>query len=403
MNNSKILLIFFACLVIVFVVTKMIDYHEKKLEDGAVNNGNLFNGKISNILQVVKKNVNKMGESIKKTSSQSEDDGECFMKPDFSKENYTEFMRKRLVVDLAKFKNERRNLKGKCEKEKYIWNTTDKFLKDELNQISKIVIERLNNQCRFDFNYSGYGDINVKKDCKGNKHYIYELFVWDKVNFFQVKLNINLIKYVKKGYVEDCSRENNPNLVFPYYKIGIPSKEQLVPTPMDVIPTGNVVLSTASIKYPVPSPIEYLYINLIDVENSTLIINHTQKNKDTLCGGFGDGSECFSFVKGDSDPYIEPAVIRNKWTRLPNQPYCMNTWPCTPKPNDWDSLGVYEPDVKDSKECPGETWAAEYVYPQPTFNPTVTELPRDCGQNYWLFDLTNGSGASASSASQPAP
>ena len=123
MNNSKILLIFFACLVIVFVVTKMIDYHEKKLEDGAVNNGNLFNGKISNILQVVKKNVNKMGESIKKTSSQSEDDGECFMKPDFSKENYTEFMRKRLVVDLAKFKNERRNLKGKCGKEKYIWNT----------------------------------------------------------------------------------------------------------------------------------------------------------------------------------------------------------------------------------------------------------------------------------------
>ena len=56
----------------------MIDYHEKKLEDGAVNNGNLFNGKIANILQVVKKNVKRMGEGIKKTSSQSEDDGECF-------------------------------------------------------------------------------------------------------------------------------------------------------------------------------------------------------------------------------------------------------------------------------------------------------------------------------------
>ena len=82
------------------------------------------------------------------------------------------------------------------------------------------------------FNYSGYGDINIKEDGKGNKHYIYELFVWDKLNYFQVKLNIDLIKYVKKGYLPDNSRENNPNLVFPYYKIGIPSKEQLIPTPI---------------------------------------------------------------------------------------------------------------------------------------------------------------------------
>lgn len=389
MNNSKILLIFFVSLVIIFILTKKLS----ETNENKQNNNNLFNSSFTNLFNIFNK----------KNNSREEADEKCLSKPNFSKENYTEFMSERLLTELSKFKNERRNLKGNCKKEKYIWNTTDKFLKDELNQISKIVIEKLNKQCRFDFNYSGYGDINIKEDGKGNKHYIYELFVWDKLNYFQVKLNIDLIKYVKKGYLPDNSRENNPNLVFPYYKIGTPSKEQLIPTPMDVIPTGNDILSTKSIQYPKPSPIEYLYINDINIENSTLIVNHTKKSKNTLCGGFGDGSESFSFINGDNDPYIEPAVIRNKWTRLPNQPYNMNTWPCTPKANDWDESGIYQPDVHDSKECPGETWAAQYVYPQPTFNPTVTELPRDCGENYWLFDRTNGSGASASSASQPPP
>ena len=389
MNNSKILLIFFVSLVIIFILTKKLG----ETNENKQNNNNLFNSSFTNLFNIFNK----------KNNSREEADEKCFSKPNFSKENYTEFMSERLLTELSKFKNERRNLKGNCKKEKYIWNTTDKFLKDELNQISKIVIEKLNKQCRFDFNYSGYGDINIKEDGNGNKHYIYELFVWDKLNYFQVKLNIDLIKYVKKGYLPDNSRENNPNLVFPYYKIGTPSKEQLIPTPMDVIPTGNDILSTKSIQYPKPSPIEYLYINDINIENSTLIVNHTKKSKNTLCGGFGDGSESFSFINGDNDPYIEPAVIRNKWTRLPNQPYNMNTWPCTPKANDWDDSGIYQPDVHDSKECPGETWAAQYVYPQPTFNPTVTELPRDCGENYWLFDRTNGSGASASSASQPPP
>ena len=389
MNNSKILLIFFVSLVIIFILTKKLG----ETNENKQNNNNLFNSSFTNLFNIFNK----------KNNSREEADEKCFSKPNFSKENYTEFMSERLLTELSKFKNERRNLKGNCKKEKYIWNTTDKFLKDELNQISKIVIEKLNKQCRFDFNYSGYGDINIKEDGNGNKHYIYELFVWDKLNYFQVKLNIDLIKYVKKGYLPDNSRENNPNLVFPYYKIGTPSKEQLIPTPMDVIPTGNDILSTKSIQYPKPSPIEYLYINDINIENSTLIVNHTKKSKNTLCGGFGDGSESFSFIDGDNDPYIEPAVIRNKWTRLPNQPYNMNTWPCTPKANDWDDSGIYQPDVHDSKECPGETWAAQYVYPQPTFNPTVTELPRDCGENYWLFDRTNGSGASASSASQPPP
>jgi hypothetical protein len=323
-------------------------------------------------------------------------------KIDLSKENYTEYMYRKLIKYLSEFDKDKKTLDGKCKESKYIWNTTDKFIKDDMNQITKIVIENINKQPLFDFNYTGYGDIIIKEDKKGNQQFQYELFVLDKKHYFQIKLYVDLIKYVRNDYVKES--ENNKNLVFPYYNIGIPSKEQLIPTPMNVIPTGNEVISTSGINYPIPSPIQYLYINKIAIENSTLVINPKSKinNKET-CGGYSDGSENFSFVQNDNDPYIEPAVIRNKWGVLPDQPPNINTWPCTPKPNFWDKLGIYEPEIHDTLDCPGETWAAQYVYPQPNYNPTLATLPRNCGENYWLFDQTNGSGASSSSASQPPP
>ena len=391
MNPTRIFVIFVVIMVgLLFFQKGMVD-KERNV------NGKMFDGSVKNFINVITRR-NPTSINISDVPLSTIDI------PDFSKENYTEFMYKRLVKDLSKFTSNQQKLKGKCKETKYIWNTTDKFLKDEMNQVTKIVIDNLNKQCKFNFNYSGYGDIKIKEDEKGNKQFNYELFVWDKKNYFQVKLDVNLIKYVRKDYILPKKRSNNKNLIFPYYNIGTPSKEQLIPTPMNVIPTGNDVISTSGIDYPVPSPVEYLYINSISIENSTLIINsQNRKNDVQTCGGFADGSESFSYIKGDSDPYIEPAVIRNKWSRLPNQPYCVNTWPCTPKANDWDSLGIYQPDVKDTSECPGETWAAQYVYPQPSYNPTIATLPRNCGENYWLFDQTNGSGASASSASQPPP
>lgn len=397
MKNYAILLIF--VIVLMFVLITQKNSVDKK-RSGNLNN--LFSTKIHNILTSILGNQ-KENESCSNISRK-------FDSPNFSNENFTEFTRRKLVDWLGTFGkcNQQRNLGKNCTINTYIWNTTDKFLKDELNQISKIVIERLNKQNLFDFNYSGYGDIKVIEEAKPglNKNYKYEIFLWDKKNFFQIKVFVDLIKYTKKSDLgKSCDYSEQSKLIFPYYPIGIPKKEQLIPDPMSVIPSGNDILDTKcnGVNFPVPSPIEYLYINSISVDNSTLIINSRDMNRNTLCGGFADGSESFSFVKGDHDPYIEPAVVRNRWPRLPNQPFCVNTWPCTPQAKDWDMHGVSQPDVQDSQECPGKTWAAQRVPAQPNFNPTIPTLPRNCGENFWLFDLTNGNGASASSASQPAP
>ena len=84
-------------------------------------------------------------------------------------------------------------------------------------------------------------------------------------------------------------------------------------------------------------------------------------------------------------------------------PKDFTSWPCTPVENDWNMYGIYNPPIHDTKYCPGKTVAAQYVPPQPDFNPTIATLPRNCGENYWLFNKTNASGAVSSSASQPPP
>ena len=322
-------------------------------------------------------------------------------KPNYSDQNYTEFMYKNLDNLIKNLNYKKVNFKGQTKE--YIHATMDKFLKDELNQISSKVIKFLNSKktYKYNFNFCGYGDIKIISDLEGNKNFIYELFLWDKVNYLSIKLNVNLIKYTKK---ENMSNKNmNENLVFEYYPIGIPSKEQLIPTAMDVIPTAREVLSTKSISCSLPSDIKYLYINSITIKNSDYIINYNNKNKNTLCSGYADGSNEFSLIRDDKNPYIEPAVIRNKWPHLMSMPKGFTSWPCTPVENDWNMYGIYNPPIHDTKYCPGKTVSAQYVPPQPDFNPTLATLPRNCGENYWLFDQTNASGAVSNSSSQPPP
>src|SRR6056300_79114 len=100
MNNSKILLIFFVSLVIIFILTKKLS----ETNENKTNNNNLFNSSFTNLFNIFNK----------KNNSREEADEKCFSKPNFSKENYTEFMSERLLTELSKFKNERRNLKGNC-------------------------------------------------------------------------------------------------------------------------------------------------------------------------------------------------------------------------------------------------------------------------------------------------
>ena len=63
------------------------------------------------------------------------------------------------LINSLKFDNIR--FKGKMKK--YIHATMDKFLKDELNQLSVKVIKLLNSKknYNYNFNFCGYGDIKI--------------------------------------------------------------------------------------------------------------------------------------------------------------------------------------------------------------------------------------------------
>ena len=123
------------------------------------------------------------------------------------------------------------------------------------------------------------------------------------------------------------NKNMNENLVFEYYPIGIPSKEQLIPAGCYTNSKRSFI--NKSISCSLPSDIKYLYINSITIKNSDYIINYNNKNKNTLCSGYADGSNEFGLIRDDKNPYIEPTVIRNKWPHLMSMPKGFTSWPYT--------------------------------------------------------------------------
>ena len=54
--------------------------------------------------------------------------------------------------------------------------------------LTKYVLLILNLDKYYDFAKTNYGDMTVYYNKKNDSNYIYELFLWDKKNFFEVKL-----------------------------------------------------------------------------------------------------------------------------------------------------------------------------------------------------------------------
>lgn len=326
----------------------------------------------------------------------------CKLIPDYQIQNLTIFIKDKIVNLLKSFSSNDKLTLEKCSSNSYIPATTDSHLRDELNQITNLLLKKINNQEDFNLVKSTYGDLTVSEDTMGNKHFIYELFIRDVKNCFGFKLIVDLIKFVTKKEVK--IRNATAGTIFPYYNIGVPSKDQLIPPPMDVIPTGNDILSTKNIYFEKPDKINYLYINNIDIDNSTLTLSDNTKIDKPVDGGLSDNSLDYIPLVGDHDPFIEPSKVRNKWPKLWSQPKYEKAWPCVPVSQYWNNEGIYyETKEKPTRDCPGYRTSTTQ---QPLIGqswPTHGTIPRNCGTNHWLFDPTNASGAVGSGASQPPP
>ena len=101
----------------------------------------------------------------------------------------------------------------------------------------------INNDKYYDFAKTNYGDVEVHTDKYGNEEIKYEIFLWDVKNFFEIKLWIHVIKFIEKTNIDKFGIENK-KYIFPYYNIGMDSKDQMIPSPTDVIISAHFDLST---------------------------------------------------------------------------------------------------------------------------------------------------------------
>lgn len=317
-------------------------------------------------------------------------------KPNLRIENKTQFSYINLIKNIKLNQNKKKiKLKSPCNIKKYTESTTDENLKADLNIINNLVVDNLNKGNDYKFVKTSYGNITVLKDKKGVYNYIYNVFLQDIKNIIMINLKINIIvfpdKNIKKYFghdLETCA--DITTSAFPVYNIGIPSKEQYIPLPTEVIPTANDILSTDGIKYPRPIKPKYMYINMLDILNSTLVVNANKKCLTNFVKGKVCKSPEFTWVMGDHNPYIQKSVDRNEWPTLYDQPKCQGQWPCTPVNQKWNTDGVYVPKPEPSKLCPGIRWSTKDMALQAQYWPTLATIPRNSGKNAWLFEMSRG-------------
>tara|TARA_A100001015_G_C15029482_1_gene732368 strand:+ start:1448 stop:2641 length:1194 start_codon:yes stop_codon:yes gene_type:complete len=323
--------------------------------------------------------------------------------PDYYTENISQFGYDRLYNKLQMINNEKIELEGPLNNEKYIVSTIDDKLRRDLDNITKYVLLILNQDNYYDFSKTNYGNVEIFFNKNNDSNYIYELFLWDKKNYFEIKLLIDIIKIPKKSYIHNFGIKDK-KYIFEDFNIGIPSKDQLIPLPLDVIPTENSKLSNEIYKNDPLKP-KYFYLNQVKIQNSTLIVDYEKNNfnnnkmniDEYSFSGITDQTLEFNTFKSNNNPINEKSVTSNKWPVLKEEPKWKGQYPAKTPPQSWDVDGIYyysnsdkikaaKNDTYSDMHDSGTIWSPMKMPLQPDSRPTLTTLPRNQGENYWLFD-----------------
>jgi len=328
--------------------------------------------------------------------------------PNYKYQNVTQYNYDNLIKKIKEINNNDIHLKGKTNYTSFTQSTTDDKLRMNLNIISERVIPVLNNNF-YDFRKTNYGDVEIHTDKYGNEEIKYEIFLWDSKNYFETKLWIHVIKFIEKSNMDSYGIENK-KYIFPYYNIGMDSKDQLIPSPTDVIISAHFDLSTSSIRNNVPQKIKFLYLNKVEIQNSTLVVDyHKDKFPDNKFevspepnrfSGITDMSLEYVNIKTpvDSGPYLERGTQYNKWPTLDEEPKWKGQYPSKPMPFHWDQDGLYyygkndekpKEDGKCGEYAPGVRSSPMQEPTQPYFWANNYSVPK-CGENNDMFELSNG-------------
>jgi len=279
----------------------------------------------------------------------------------------------------------------------------------DLDQITERIINIINSKT-YDFSKTNYGDVEVWTDKDNNEEIKYELFLWDKKHFFEIKLWVHVIKFVDKKYAGKYGVKKSPYL-FPTYFIGYPVEDQLIPPPDQIIPSGNMSNYPEGVCDNSPLPIGYLYINRVTIQNSTLVVNYYKNmypypvlkanENGRGMGGVTDMKLDYMKVKGDNNPIYETATNYNKWPTLEEEPTWEGQYPAKAPPiNKWNEEGVYYyeegqgviPEGKCPETCAGTRWSSMGEPLQPNFW-VANYQSQPCGDMFeGLFNLVGPNG-----------
>jgi len=259
----------------------------------------------------------------------------------------------------------------------FIPKTTCRLIRKELDDLNKIVLLNVNKPNLYEFHKTDYDNILVKYD-GNNKHFIYDMFVYDKIKNYDLKLRIDLIKYNSKEI-------NN----------------KLIPSAMEIISVPNKFL-LKPVEEKINNTItEEIHINSIDIVNSSLftdkldIINtsNTEEikihiNKDSNFKGLNNTSNHYTNVDEIKyNPYIEESIVRNKWPELNHSKSLLINIK-----KDWNEWGI-----------PNKNDEIKYIQKIAEDNPTYNKQIGPNGQYDNLFKKNNASGTISSSSMQPTP
>ncbi len=331
--------------------------------------------------------------------------------PNLIRENKTQFEWKRLLHALNQINNRKKiKLKGMTNHQSYTQSTTRDRLRLDLDQITQKIIPLLDSENTYHYAPTNYGDVEVWTDKHDNEEIKYELFLWDKKHYFEIKLWVHVLKFVDKKYLGSYGVKKSPYL-FPTYFIGYDVQDQIIPPPGESIPTMNASnYPKGMFSEKEPLPIQYLYVNSVKIQNSTLVVNYHKdmypypmlkvgEGEGTM-GGTSDQSLYFSRIKGDKQPIYPNAKNYNKWISLPDEPTWKGEYPCKAPPiNKWNEEGVYYyekgqgaiPKNVDPKFCPGTRWSSMEEPLEPNYWPSNYTVDNLCGENSWLFIYQNPS------------
>lgn len=285
------------------------------------------------------------------------------------------------------------NLGDNCKKNIFIQGTMDNRLQTEMDEITNLILRKINSITGFQFIKILNDTVTIYEDCYGNKNFIYNVFVEDPNEELNVRLYIDVIKYIikcpKKKGPPTCTSLTLPGMKF---EIGYPQPEQLIPLPTQIIYAGGGdIIGNKGINIKKIAPIRYLFINKIHIFNTSSVINVGDGKcvKPANCGNLMDTTLDSSEFNQPTTPFVEPACVRNKWPKLYDEPKNMKAWPCGTPSLYWDNKGIPTPSTCNSQVAGLRSSTTQFPL-APTYNPTLPVIPRWSGPNAWLFNLTRG-------------